>query len=116
MRFRGHAVIVTRAGWYNSDVADLFDYEALPGGDLVRQGLADLQGGVESVPALLVLAGGPRLRRLSIEVPTVQPSDDLPEHRLYQLLAVAHGDAAHSRYNALLRRLVSFERAAQCVR
>jgi len=97
-------------------VAEPFDYDALPGGDLVREGLADLQRGVESVPALLVLTGGPRLRRLAIEVPTVQPSEDLPEHRLYQLLAAAYGDAAHSRYNALLRRLVSFARAAQCVR
>ena len=97
-------------------MAEAFDYEALPGGDLVRQGLADLQRGVESVLALLVLAGGPRLRRLAIEVPVVQPSDDLPEHRLYQLLAAAHGNAAHSHYNALLRRLVSFERAAECVR
>ena len=82
----------------------------------MREGLADLQRGVDSVPALLVLTGGPRLRRLAIEVPTVQPSDELPEHRLYQLLAAAYGDAAHSRYNALLRRLVSFARAAQCVR
>lgn len=97
-------------------MAEPFDYDALPGGDLVREGLADLQRGVESVPALLVLTGGPRLRRLAIEVPTVQPSEDLPEHRLYQLLAAAYGDAAHSRYNALLRRLVSFARAAQCVR
>jgi hypothetical protein len=92
------------------------DFEALPGGDLVRQGLADLERGVESVAALLVLSGGPRLRRLSIAVPTVEPSDPLPEHRLYQLLAETHGDAAHSRYNALQRRLVSFARAAQCAR
>ena len=97
-------------------MAEPFDYDALPGGDLVRQGLADLQQGIESIPALLVLTGGPRLRRLEIDVPVVQPSDELPEHRLYQLLAAAHGNAAHSRYNALLRRLVSFERAAQCVR
>jgi hypothetical protein len=97
-------------------MAEPFDYEALPGGDLVREGLADLQRGVESIPALLVLAGGPRLRRLAIEVPTVGPSDPLPEHRLYQHLAEAYGNAAHSRYNALLRRLVSFARAAQCVR
>jgi hypothetical protein len=41
-----------------------FDLDALPGGDLVRQGLDDLRRGVESIPALLVLSGGPRLRRL----------------------------------------------------
>jgi hypothetical protein len=36
-----------------------------------------------------------------------------PEHRLYALLARTEGDAAHSRFNALIRRLVSFERAAE---
>jgi hypothetical protein len=93
-----------------------FDLDALPGGDLVRQGLDDLRRGVESIPALLVLSGGPRLRRLALDVPVVEPSEGLPEHRLYELLAEEHGNAAHSRYNALLRRLVSFARAAQCVR
>jgi len=82
----------------------------------VLQGLADLRDGVESIPALLVLSGGPRLRRLALDVPVVEPSEELPEHRLYELLAVAYGDAAHGRYNALQRRLVSFARAAQCVR
>lgn len=37
-----------------------------------------------------------------------------PEHKLYLLLAKEKGDAAHSAYNALIRRLVSFERAAAC--
>jgi hypothetical protein len=36
----------------------------------------------------------------------------MAEQRLYELLAERHGDAAQSRYNALVRRLVSFERAA----
>jgi hypothetical protein len=93
-----------------------FDLEVLPGGDLVREGLEDLRRGVESIPALLVLSGGPRLRRLDIEVPFVDTSLPLPEHRLYELLASAYGNAAHSRYNALQRRLVSFARAAQCGR
>jgi hypothetical protein len=92
------------------------DLSALPGGDLVRQGLADLQDRVESIPAFLVLIGGPRLRRLGIEVPRVAASAPLPEHRLYALLAATYGDAAHSRYNSLQRRLVSFERAAECAR
>jgi hypothetical protein len=38
-----------------------------------------------------------------------------PEHRLYDLLAKDDSDSAHSRYNAYLRRLVSYERAAECV-
>jgi hypothetical protein len=32
------------------------------------------------------------------------------------LLSARDGNAAHSRYNALLRRLVSFERALACAR
>lgn len=82
----------------------------------MREGLEDLRRGVESIPALLVLSGGPRLRRLDIDVPFVDTSMPLPEHRLYELLAGVYGNAAHSRYNALQRRLVSFARAARCGR
>jgi hypothetical protein len=87
--------------------------DSLPGADLVRDGLRDLSLGVESVEALLVLVGAPRLRRLGFDV---ADSPDFPEDRLYERLAVAYGKAAHSKYNALIRRLVSFERAAACVR
>lgn len=86
--------------------------DALPGADLIRQGLHDLEAGVESVPALLVLVGAPRLRRLGFDV---EDTPYFPEDRLYEKLAAAHGDAAHSQYNALIRKLVSFERAAECV-
>jgi hypothetical protein len=85
--------------------------DALPGADLIRDGLRDLAGGVESIPAMLVLVGGPRLRSLGFDVPDVP---NLPEHRLYELLEAEDPHAAHSRYNALIRRLVSFERAAEC--
>ncbi len=36
-----------------------------------------------------------------------------PEHRLYERLAASDPDSAHSRYNALMRRLVSFERSVE---
>lgn len=88
-------------------------YEDLPGHDLVEEGLADLAHGVESVPALLVAIGAPRLRRLGLSVPETGLAD--PEHRLYLALSRSGSDSAHSRYNALLRKLVSFERAAECV-
>jgi hypothetical protein len=87
--------------------------DALPGADLIREGLRDLENGVESVPALLVLVGAPRLRGLGFDVPD---TPDFPEDRLYAMLAEQHGNAAHSQYNALIRRLVSFERAATCVK
>jgi hypothetical protein len=89
------------------------DLTALPGGDLVQEGLADLDRGVESVPALLVSIGAPRLRRIGLPVPdTTFPS---PERRLYDKLAETDPDSAHSRYNALVRRLVSFENTAECL-
>jgi hypothetical protein len=89
--------------------------DTLPGADLIREGLRDLERGVESVPALLVLVGAPRLRSLGLDVTDPSPRDGYPEHRLYDLLVASDGDEAHSRYNALIRRLVSFERAAECV-
>jgi hypothetical protein len=85
--------------------------ESLPGADLVGQGLDDLARGVESEPALLVSIGAPRLRQLGFSVPN--PVSD-PELRLYRSLARCDPDSAHARYNALVRRLVSFERAAAC--
>ncbi|MFN8160349.1 MAG: hypothetical protein U0R52_04810 [Solirubrobacterales bacterium] len=60
---------------------------------------------------MLVSIGAPRLQALGYEVSS--PFDS-PEHRLYLRLAREKGNAAHSAYNALLRRLGSFERAAQC--
>jgi hypothetical protein len=86
---------------------------ALPGGDLIDEGVTDLREGRETIAALLVAIGSPRLRRLGIEMPDTLPED--PEHRLYDLLAKDEPDSEHSRYNALIRRLVSFERAAECV-
>ena len=86
----------------------------LPGDDLIEQGIADLRAGKESTAALLVCIGAPRLRRLGLELPNNLPPN--PEHRLYDLLAESDQDSAHSRYNALIRKLVSFERAAECVK
>jgi hypothetical protein len=80
----------------------------LPGADLVQRGLRDLEAGIESVESLLVSIGAPRLRGLGLGITGPIPT---PEDRLYRLLSAAHGDGAHSRYNALVRRLVSFERA-----
>jgi hypothetical protein len=90
---------------------DLESLESLPGSDLVREGIADLERGIESVPALSI--GAPRLRhRIGLPVPeSVFPC---PEMRLYERLAESDPDSAHDRYNALVRRLVSFENAAEC--
>jgi hypothetical protein len=87
--------------------------DALPGADLIRAGLRDIAEGVDSIEALLVLVGAPRMRRLGFDVPD---TPDYPEDRLYAKLAAEDSDSAHGRYNALIRKLVSFERAAECVK
>jgi hypothetical protein len=89
----------------------MFEMSAdLPGHELVSQGLHDLSTGKESESALLVAMAAPRLRALGIDVP--QGGGERPSHRLYELLSEAE-DGAHSRYNALVARVVSFARAAE---
>lgn len=85
----------------------------LPGQDLIAAGLDDLARGAETVPALLVSIGAPRLGRMGFTVPAPRQE---PERRLYELLEADDSATAHSRFNALIRRLVSFERAAECAR
>jgi hypothetical protein len=87
--------------------------DGAPGASLIEEGLRDLRAGQETVAALVVSIGAPRLTRLGFAVPLLFAA---PEHRLYAHLSRAFGDAAHSRYNALVRRLVSFERACACER
>jgi hypothetical protein len=82
----------------------------LPGEQLVRQGLADFQAGRLTVPACLVRIARPRLSRAGL-MPQANPSEySETELQLYDLLKREGGDA-YSRYNALLRELVSFENA-----
>jgi hypothetical protein len=85
---------------------------ALPGEDLIERGIADLERSADSIEALLVSIGAPRLRRIGFEIPRTIAS---PETTLYERLAESDQDSAHSRYNTLIRLLVSFERAAECV-
>ena len=86
---------------------------ALPGSDLVLAGLRDVRAGTDSPEAWLVRIGADNLRARGLDVPHVSTTHS-PEHQLYALLVQRHGRAAHSRYNALIRRLVSFERALAC--
>jgi hypothetical protein len=81
----------------------------LPGVEIVRTGLRDLARREPTIDALLVSIASPRLRQLGIRVPEVLPE---PEDALFDRLEDMHGDGAHSRYNALIRRMVSFARAA----
>lgn len=96
-----------------SSVVDTHALTALPGSELVLKGLRDLEQGHESIDSLLVLVGAPRLRSLGIAVPSSEHVVS-PEHRLYARLTAEGPRTAHGRYNALVRRLVSFERALAC--
>lgn len=87
--------------------------KGLPGEQLVRQGLADLKAGLHTVPSCLVRIARRRLTRAGL----IDPSDSSessparePELELYALLKEEEGDA-YSRYNSLLRELISFENA-----
>ena len=82
----------------------------LPGEDLIREGVADLEAGRVSVAACLAALAFPRLQRVGLlrELPPGLAAD--VELQLYRLLRHSGGDA-YSRYNALLRRLISFEQA-----
>jgi hypothetical protein len=81
----------------------------LPGAERVAQGLNDHRENRHTIPACLVRIARPRLTKAGLMEPSPQ-HDILAELHLYQLLA-SEGNQAHSRYNALIRELISFEHA-----
>jgi hypothetical protein len=89
------------------------DFARLPGAELVDAGLTDLTAGLVTIESLLVSIAAPGLRDVGLIVG--DPIADA-ELRLYALLSARDGAAAHSHYNALLRRVTSFRRAAHCAR
>lgn len=82
----------------------------LPGESLVREGLADAQAGRYTAAACLVSIARPRLSRAGLLAGIQADLQPEPELSLYRLLRAQGGDA-YSRYNALIRELVSFENA-----
>lgn len=91
--------------------ASLASLRDLPGVDLVERGLDDLRGGRDTPESALVSMAAPRLRAVGLEVPDPLAPD--AGHRLYDLLSDEDRASAHSRYNALVGRMVSFARAAE---
>ena len=88
-------------------------HENLPGGEILKDGLRDLERGIRSVSALLVMIAAPRLTRCGVRVPKAVFSSALPEHELYDLLVAEHGPEAYRLYGSFLRRLVSLENALE---
>lgn len=85
---------------------------SLPGAEIVVRGLEDLAEARLGPEALGVLAAAPRLRRLGLDVPEV-PLPQAAELELYEGLVRAGTPDPYSRYNALLRRIVSFAAALE---
>ena len=85
-------------------------FQGLPGADLIVTGLSDYHGRRHSIPACLVRMARPRLIKAGV-MPPVPPTDDGAELDLYQLVSSLEGSHSYSRYNALVRELVSFEHA-----
>lgn len=81
--------------------------------EIIRIGLGDLARRESSIEALLVSIAAPRLRQLGIRVPEGLAN---PEEALFGNLEALYGEGAHSRFNALIRRVVSFARAAAVAR
>ena len=87
----------------------------LPGADLVAMGIDDLRRGEFTVEALLVAVGASRLRSVGLDIPDVPALPESPELALYAAVCAREAGNAHSCYNALIRRLVSFERAMEAL-
>ena len=85
----------------------------VPGAELVLRGIDDLQHERLTEAALLVSIGSSRLKRAGVDVPCVASAPRSPELALYEALCADGGGSEHSRYNALIRRLVSFEREVE---
>ena len=81
----------------------------LPGADRIIEGLRDYQDKRHTIPSCLVRMARRRLAKARLMEPSLRHDIDA-ELDLYQLLS-HEGNQAHSRYNALIRELVSFEHA-----
>jgi hypothetical protein len=83
--------------------------DGLPGAELILDGLRDFRENRHTMASCLVRMARRRLARAGLIPPSPRHDVDA-ELDLYQLLS-HEGDQAHSRYNSLVRQLVSFEHA-----
>lgn len=81
----------------------------LPGAERIEVGLCDYRENRRTIPSCLVRIARPRLVKAGLMSAESQ-QDIHAELDLYHLLA-HEGNQAHSRYNALIRELISFEHA-----
>jgi hypothetical protein len=81
----------------------------LPGEDIILKGLCDLADNSHTIESCLVRIASNRLLKAGI-LTTPFPSADHAELDLYEFY-LPLGNDAHSKYNAMIRRLISFEQA-----
>ena len=91
----------------NQNSIDLIS--GLPGEDRIKEGLRDYHENRHTMSSCLVRMARRRLVRAGLMEPS-REYDIEAELDLYQLLS-HEGNQAHSRYNALVRELISFEHA-----
>jgi hypothetical protein len=84
----------------------------LPGAELLAEALDPSRAASVNISACLLSMARLRLRRGGLSFPAGKANIAEPELTLYRLLQAEGGDA-FGRYNALVRRLVSFERALE---
>ncbi|HEY3552346.1 MAG TPA: hypothetical protein VGK66_01535 [Solirubrobacterales bacterium] len=85
------------------------ELDKLPGAEIVLPGIKDLEAGRETIDALAVSAAA---KKLGVsDLLSVANAEEPAAHRLYKRLNSELGDAAHSRYNAILSRVAKFARA-----
>lgn len=93
-------------------VGEIPQPDDLPGAELVREGLRDLHAGRDTPAAALLRMATTRLAGVGVLVPAGLDGGTAG-HRLYDLLSDEDRRTAHSRYNALVGRIVSYVRAAE---
>lgn len=89
----------------------MISLKQLPGGDLITQGLADYAAHRLTPEACLIAIARGRLSHGGLSIPMGYDIPE-PEHQLYALLGREPEDA-YSRYNALIRQLISFSQALE---
>lgn len=81
----------------------------LPGSQLIQDGLRDYHDHRHTIPSCIVRIARYRLAKAGLMESLPKPDIDA-ELDLYSLLS-EEGNQAHSKYNALIRELISFEHA-----
>ena len=83
----------------------------LPGAELVKKGMEDLDHGCTTAESLLLMIVAPALERLGIRLPPMPVLTGDAETILYRQLQDEGRGEAYSAYSSLLRTIVNFTRS-----